>query len=108
MGLKERRRARRYACSSETTCRVINLLDQAEADAGAFNLSTGGTCLVVDAEFALGSRLAVEMRHRGRPGVLLAWAEVRHALACPSFRDLWLTGCCFQVPLPGENVQMYV
>src|SRR5437867_12109633 len=108
-GGSERRTAERYRCRPETVCRVTDLLDQTESEAGPWNLSAGGLCLVVEPPCHPGTRWGVELCNPVAGLARHVFAEVVYAFELPSGRELYLTGCSFQgETLPDEELEPYV
>jgi hypothetical protein len=105
----ERRTAERYLCNVETTCRVIDVLDQSELDAAALNASTGGVGVVAELERPPGTCLSIELSNLTAAASHRVVAQVVYAILVPSMREQWLTGCRFRGdPLAGEDLRRYV
>lgn len=102
-GGAERRESVRHPCNPAAVGWVTDVLEQQRQEAGAWNLSDGGACLVLGAHFGVGNRLAMELHQPALPEGLFAWAQVEHTICCPSFNDMWLTGCSFLDRPSPEN-----
>jgi hypothetical protein len=90
-------------------CRVTDVLEQVVLDAGAWDISAGGTCLVLDANYPPGARLEAEISTDKSDACLLVWLRVEHSdICCPGSRDRWLTGCSFQSEVPMEELLPFI
>ena len=106
---QERRSAERFPCGSVTFCRVTDVLDQAVMEAGAWDISAGGTCLVLEANYPPGARLEAEFSTSTGEPALLVWLRVEHSdIYCPGSRAMWLTGCSFQSEVPAAELRPFV
>jgi hypothetical protein len=109
LGSGDRRSSERLSCKDGTLCRVTNVLDQSRAEAGTWNLSTGGACIVLESQQAPGARLAVELFATRREGGVLLWLTVVHSdICCPSTLDMWLTGGAFSKEVPETELEPFV
>src|SRR5579872_5298382 len=104
----ERRSTVRHDCIPDTTGWVTDFLEQGREEAGTWNLSTGGAGLVLGSLHTAGVRLVIELHHPECENVLVASAEVAHTICCPSFNEMWLTGCSFLDPVERKEVQPFV
>ena len=103
----DRRAAERRDCDPGTTGWVTDVLEQQRWEAGAWNLSTGGAGLILGSHLSAGVRVAIELHHPEREYPLFVWAEVKHAICCPSSNEMWLTGCSFLDGIPGEELHPF-
>jgi hypothetical protein len=92
----------------ETTGWATEVLEQERLEAGTWNLSTGGVGLILKSHLDPGMRLVIELYHPRRGEALVAWAEVRHTICCPSFDEMWVTGCSFLDPVEGQKLRPFV
>jgi hypothetical protein len=107
-GGTNRRSAERLVCNTGIVCQVTDPLDQFQMPGGMWDVSTGGARVVVEPHYLPGARLAIELRNVGEGTSLLVWAEVKHSLLCPSFREMWLIGCSFVEEVPAKDLQPFV
>jgi hypothetical protein len=82
---------------------VTDLLDQSVTEAGVWNASPGGVCLVIEAPYLPGDRLGLELRGPRGAAHSYLFAKVVYAMDLPSRRDLWLTGCAYTDPSPMSD-----
>jgi hypothetical protein len=104
----ERRAAVRRVCNAQAVCQVTNLLDQTPIEAGPWNASIGGICVVLETHPPTGTRLVIELRNPTGDRQLLTFGEVVYTILLPSAREMWLSGFEFEGdPLPEEDLQPF-
>ncbi len=86
---------------------MTDVLDEVRSVAGPWNLSNGGTALVLDTAFPVGVRVLIELQHPECDAPLVVAGRVEHTLFCPSFKELWLTGCSFINPIDEEELDPF-
>jgi hypothetical protein len=104
---EERRTAKRHDVHGSTICRAADVLDEVEVEAGPWNISMGGACLLLESQFPPGARLALALWNRGTTAGLHVCAEVKYALCCPSYHKMWLTGCAFTQEVSEDDLRPY-
>jgi hypothetical protein len=105
----ERRRAERHHCRPDILCRVVDLLDESVTEAGPWNVSAGGVCLLVEPHYPTGTPLEVRLLNPRAGPSLRLFTEVVHTLLVPSLREMYLTGCAVRgEPLSEEVLQLCI
>ena len=105
----ERPSAERFPCNAVTFCRVTDVLDQVVLEAGAWDISAGWICLVLEASYPPGARLGAELVTDDNEACLFVWLRVEYSdICCPGSRDRWLTGCSFQGEVPMEALRPFM
>jgi hypothetical protein len=107
-GGTERRSAERHPCRPTAVCRATDLLDQRSIEAGVWNVSTSGACVLLEPHYRAGMRLALELRSGISPPPLSAFAEVVYSFELPSARPMWIVGLAFTRPCSVEDVVPFV
>jgi hypothetical protein len=108
-GGQERRATERHPCGPQTTGQGIDSLGERASEAGLWNVSTGGVCVLIEPCYPPGTFVEVELCDRTAGASLHAFAKVVHALLVPSVREMWLTGCSFQSEsVTDEQLRPYV
>jgi hypothetical protein len=98
--------AERHQCQLPLACKIINLLDQGVAPAGAWNISSGGVCVITEPHYPRGSHVEVAMHKPSEAPTVRRFAKVVHTIELPSLREMWLTGCSFcGDAVPDEELQ---
>ena len=105
----ERRQAERHHCRPDVFCQVVDLLDESATDAGPWNLSRSGICVLVEPQYRPGAHLEVQFLKPDAGPSLHLFAEVVHTLLVPSLREMYLTGCAVHgEPLSEETLQPWI
>jgi hypothetical protein len=105
---KESRANERYAADPSASCYVTDLLDQTLHEAGVWNASLGGVCVVIEPAYPPGTRVTLELRHPSEERALRAFAEVVHTMEVPSHHQMWMTGLEFLcLPLPAAHLKPF-
>jgi hypothetical protein len=101
---QERRHEHRHRIRPDVMCEVIDPLTQGVTEAGVWNISPDGVCLVVEPQFRPDECLELDCRTRPAEPRLHFFARVIHTLEVPSFRAAFLTGCSVQGDPLDEDV----
>jgi hypothetical protein len=87
---------------------VTEVLSQSPAEAGAWNVSSGGVCVLVVPHYTPGTRLSIELWNADEGRGLVAFGEVVYTVEVPSEREMWMIGCAFQGdPLREEELRPF-
>jgi hypothetical protein len=101
----ERRRAPRYPCDLQTTCRPLAGRDGASWAARVVNISRSGIGLAVSRRFEPGALLTVELEDPRRTVSRSVLARVVHARPHADYG--WLLGCAFSGELDDDELAAF-
>ncbi len=104
----ERRSAVRHPGHQTTVCRASDLLDEDEVEAGVWNVSRTGLCVLIESHYRRGRKLILELWSPHLSAPAQAFAEVAYALELPSARPIWMTGCTLAQPQLLEGLTQYL
>lgn len=100
----ERRVALRYPSLAEAVCQPVGTdFAPVSCSARVWDLSVGGTCLVVGRPFEAGTALLMEIELGPNRFSHTLRAQVVHS--APHLEGLWLVGCEFATPLGDGELQ---
>jgi len=90
----EKRRARRFRCKAEVSCRVFDPRGENPWPAWVANVSATGICLLVQSRMEPGRIVTLQLLSDVEARFQRLLAEVRHAaICCPN--NAWLHGLAF-------------
>jgi hypothetical protein len=98
----------RFTPTRPAFCRVTDPRSEDRSEAGLWNVSAGGVCVLLETGYLPGNRLTLEVRTPDDEDGEVKWVAVRYALLCPSYQEMWLTGCAFEEPVAADELRCWL